>query len=97
MQPINRGGKVHNHHELNDNILSRDMQNKQFKAHGMSNRVDLPHLITQESVSPVRMCSIFNEDAARNEERIEAEICHLNSESTRVLEKVTKHMRVFMY
>ena len=36
-----------------------------------------------------------NEDARKNEERIEAEeICHLTSES-RVLEKVTHHMSVF--
>ena len=61
----------------------------------MSNRVDLPHVITQEPDGPVRMCSIFtNEAVKRNEERIETEIYHLNSES-RVTEKVTKHMSVF--
>ena len=40
------------------------------------------------------MCSIFNEAAKRNEERIETEIYHLNSES-RVIEKVTKHLSIF--
>ena len=40
------------------------------------------------------MCSIFNEAAKRNEERIETEIYHLNFES-RVIEKVTKHRSVF--
>ena len=62
----------------------------------MSNRVDLPHVITQEPDGPVRMCSIFtNEAAKRNEERIETEIYHLNYES-RVIEKVTKHMSVLL-
>ena len=46
LQANNRGGKVHNHHEFDDNILLRDVQTGQFKARGMSNRVDLP--ITQE-------------------------------------------------
>ena len=59
LQANNRGGKVHNnHHEFDDNILLRDAQNGQFKACGMSNRVDLP--ITQEPIGPVRICSIFN-------------------------------------
>ena len=40
------------------------------------------------------MRSIFNEAAKRNEERIEAEIEHLNSGS-RVLEKIITHMSVF--
>ena len=72
LQANNRGGKVHTHHEFNDNILLKDIQNEQFKARGMSNRVDLP--ITQEPVNLVRMCSIFNEAAKRNEERIETGI-----------------------
>ena len=70
------------------------MQNEQFKARGMSNRVGSPHVITQEPVGPVRICSIFNEDTKRNEERVETEIYHLNSEP-RVIEKVTKHTSVF--
>lgn len=94
MQPINRRGIVQNRHELNDNILLRDIQNEQFKDRGMSNRVDLPGEITQEHIGPVRMRSVLNQAAERNEERKQAEIEHLDC-GARVLEKVTRHMSVF--
>jgi Ti-type conjugative transfer relaxase TraA len=94
MQPINRRGIIQNRHELNDNILLRDIQNEQFKARGMSNRVDLPGVITQEHIGPIRMRSVLNEAAARNEERRIAEIEHLNNGAA-VLDKVTSHISVF--
>ena len=94
LQPVIANGVVQNVEELQDSLLIREIQNEQFKARGMSNRVDLPHEMKHEHVGPVRMRSIFNEAAKRNEERVEAEINHLNS-GARVLEKVTKHMSVF--
>ena len=94
LQPVILNGMVQNVEELQDSLLMREIQNEQFKARGMSNRVDLPGELKQEHVGPVRMRSIFNEAERRNEERREAEIEHLNSGS-RVLEKVTKHMSVF--
>lgn len=94
LQPVIVGKVVQNVEELQDSLLMRDIQNAQFKARGMSNRADLPGEITQEHVGAVRMRSVFNEAAQRNEERKEAEIELLNS-GVRVLEKVTKHMSVF--
>lgn len=72
----------------------KDIINNYFKEKGLENRVDAISLNPQEHVGPVRMRSIFNEAAKRNEERRETEIEHLNS-SSRILEKVTKHMSVF--
>jgi len=94
LQPINRKGIVQNSHELNDNILLRDIQNEQFKARGMSNRVDLPGELTQEHIGPVRMRSVLNQAVDRNEERRLTNIENLNS-GKRLLEKVTHHMSVF--
>ncbi len=94
LQPVIINGMVQNIEELQDSLLMREIQNEQFKARGMSNRVDLPGELTQEHIGPVRMRNIFNEAAQRNEERREAEIEHLDS-GVRVLEKVTKHMSVF--
>ena len=94
LQPVIINGMVQNIEELQDSLLMREIQNEQFKARGMSNRVDLPGELKQEHVGPVRMRSIFNAAAQRNEERREAEIEHLNS-GVRVLEKVTKHLSVF--
>lgn len=68
--------------------------NNYFKKLGLENRVDTISINPHEHVGAVRMRSIFNEAAKRNEERVEAEINHLNS-GARVLEKVTKHMSVF--
>ncbi len=68
--------------------------NNYFKKLGLESRVDTISLNPQEHIGPVRMRSIFNEAARRNEERKESEIEYLNSGS-RVLEKVTKHMSVF--
>ena len=72
----------------------RDIINNYFKKLGLENRVDTISINPHEHVGAVRMRSIFNEAAKRNEERVEAEINHLNS-GARVLEKVTKHMSVF--
>ena len=83
-----------NHIKIQGTIAWTEIQNGLFRENGLDLRVDLPHTITQEHVGPVRMRSIFNEAAKRNEERVEAGINHLNS-GARVLEKVTKHMSVF--
>lgn len=72
----------------------KDIINNYFKEKGLDNRVDAISINSQEHVGPVRMRSILNEAARRNEERREAEIEYLNS-GVRVLEKVTKHMSVF--
>lgn len=94
LQPINRGGVVQNIEELQDSLLIRDIQNEQFKARGMPNRVDLPHEIKQEHIGPVRMRSVLNQAVMRNEERRIAEIEHLSTGAA-VLDKVTRHMSVF--
>ena len=72
----------------------KDIINNYFKEKGLENRVDAISLNPHEHVGAVRMRSIFNEAAKRNEERKEAEIEILNS-GVRVLDKVTKHMSVF--
>ncbi len=94
LQPVNINGVVQNVEELQDSLLIRDIQNEQFKARGMSNRVDLPGEIKQEHIGPVRMRSIMNEAVHRNEARKEANIEHLNN-GHRVIERVTAHMSVF--
>ena len=92
LQPKVINGKVMD--ETQDSITLTKIQNDLFKEEGLALRVDLPGKLTQEHVGSVRMRSIFNEAARRNEERKEAEIEHLNS-GVRVLEKVTKHLSVF--
>jgi len=92
LQPKVINGKVMD--ETQDSIAWTKIQNDLFQEKGLALRVDVPHTITQEHVGAVRMRSVFNEAAKRNEERVEAEIEHLNS-GNRVLEKVTKHMSVF--
>lgn len=72
----------------------RDIINGYFKELGLSNRVDSIGTITQEHIGPVRMRSVLNQAAERNEERKQAEIEHLDC-GARVLEKVTRHMSVF--
>ena len=73
---------------------TRDVINNYFKELGLENRVDLIGTIGQEHIGPLRMRSVLNQAADRNEERRIAEIEHLNSGS-RVLDKVTRHMSVF--
>ena len=92
--PQIKKGLVIDKEDFDNGVIWRDVQNDDYKARGMSNRVDLPGELTQEHIGPVRMRNIFNEASQRNEERREAEIEHLNSGS-RVLEKVTKHLSVF--
>ena len=94
IQPINRKGIVQNIHELNDNILLRDIQNEQFKARGMPNRVDLAGEFTQEHIGPIRMRSILNEGVIRNEERKFANIESLKTGAD-VIDRVTKYASVF--
>lgn len=72
----------------------KDIINNYFKEKGLENRVDTISLNPHEHVGAVRMRSVLNEAAKRNEERRESEIEHLNN-GMRVLEKVTKHMSVF--
>lgn len=92
--PQIRNGLVTNKEDFDNGIIWRDVQNDYYKACGMSNRVDLPGILTQEHIGPVRMRSVFNEAAKRNEDKKEAEIEHLNS-GDRVVNKVAKHMSVF--
>ena len=80
--------------ETKDSIAWTNMQNKHYRDYGLIIRVDLPYEITQEHVGPVRMRSVFNRAAERNEERRIANIKYLNS-GKRVLEHVSKHMSVF--
>ena len=68
--------------------------NNYAKRMGYETRVDVISLNPQEHVGPMRMRSVMNAAAERNEERRVAEIEHLNS-GARVLKKVTKNMSVF--
>ena len=72
----------------------KDVINNYFKELGLENRVDSISLNPAEHIGPVRMRSIFNEAAKRNEERRVSELEHLKS-GREVLEKVTRHMSVF--
>ena len=98
LEPQVRGGRdntyVKSKEATNLGKLWSVIQNDYFKKHGLDNRVDAISLSPQEHVGAVRMRSVFNEAARRNEERRETEVEHLNSGSG-VLDKVTKHMSVF--
>lgn len=73
---------------------ARDVINNYFKEMGLENRVDAISINSQEHVGAVRMRSIFNQAAQRNEERKEANIEHLSS-GARVLDSITRHISVF--
>jgi len=73
---------------------TRDVINNYFKELGLENRVDLIGTIGQEHIGPIRMRSVLNQAADRNEERRIAEIEHL-SNGAAVLDKVTSHISVF--
>jgi Ti-type conjugative transfer relaxase TraA len=80
--------------ETKDSIAWTNIQNEFFKEHGLDLRVDVPGVITQEHIGPVRMRSVMNAAVVRNEERRIAEIEHLNNGQA-LLDKVTLHMSVF--
>jgi hypothetical protein len=80
--------------ETKDSIAYTAIQNNFFKENGLDLRCDLPNEITQEHIGPVRMRSIFNEAAKRNEARKEANTRYLNN-GQKVLKRVTAHMSVF--
>jgi hypothetical protein len=71
-----------------------EVQNDIFKNHGLENRVDSVGINPQEHIGPIRMRSVLNQAADRNEAKRIAEIEHLNNGSA-VLDKVTNHMSVF--
>jgi len=72
----------------------KDVINDYFKSLGLENRVDSIGINPQEHIAPIRMRSVLNQAADRNEERRIAEIEHLNN-SAAVLDKVTSHISVF--
>jgi Ti-type conjugative transfer relaxase TraA len=92
--PQIRNGLVVDKEDFNNGALWRDVQNDEYKARGMPNRVDLPGKLTQEHIGPVRMRSVMNEAVHRNEERKESNIEYLSSGS-RLIERVTDHVSVF--
>jgi hypothetical protein len=94
LQPVILNGYIQNKHDLDNGVMWRDVQNDDYKARGMPNRVDLPGELTQEHIGPVRMRSVLNQAVERNDDRRLANIEHLNS-GQRLLEKVTHHMSVF--
>jgi len=92
--PQIRNNLVIDKEEFDNSVMWRDIQNDDYKARGMPNRVDLPGELTQEHIGPVRLRSVLNQAVERNEDRRIANIEHLNS-GARLLEKVTHHMSVF--
>lgn len=68
--------------------------NRYFEKLGLENRVDAISMLPKEHVGPVRMRSVLNQAANRNEEKRIAEIEYLSS-GNKVLDKVTVHMSVF--
>ena len=89
-----KNGFAQDKEDHNNGVLWRDVQNDDYKARGMLNRVDAIGKSPQEHIGPVRMRSVMNAAVHRNEERKEANIKYLNS-GVRVLESVTRHMSVF--
>ena len=73
---------------------TRDIINDYFKELGLENRVDAIGILPQEHIGPIRMRSVLNQAAERNEERRIAEIEHL-SDGAKVIDKVTRHLSVF--
>lgn len=73
---------------------AKDVINDYFKELGLENRVDEISVIPQEHIGPVRMRSILNEAANRNEERVIANI-ELLKDGSDVLERVSKCSSVF--
>lgn len=72
----------------------KDVINDYFKSLGLENRVDSIGINPQEHIAPIRMRSVLNQAADRNEERRIAEIEHLNNGAA-VLDKVISHISVF--
>lgn len=98
LDPQVRGGRANTYVKSNEEInlgkLWASVQNQIFKNHNLENRVDSIGVNVQEHIGPIRMRSVLNEAAARNEERRLAEIEHL-SNGAALLDKVTGHMSVF--
>ena len=94
LQPEVKYGKVQKTIEIDNHIFYRNVLNDKFEGWGLELRADLPGLITQEHIGPVRMRSVMNAAVGRNEERRIAEIEHLNNGQA-LLDKVTCHMSVF--
>ncbi|MFU7500850.1 MAG: AAA family ATPase, partial [Candidatus Tisiphia sp.] len=94
LQPKVLNGYVQKSIEIDNHNFYRKVLEDKIKEWGVDIVVDLPGEITQEHIGPVRMRSVLNQAAERNEERKKGEIEHLDCGS-RVLEKVTRHMSVF--
>ena len=98
LDPQVRGGRTNTYVKSNEEInlgkMWEEVQNDIFKNHGLENRVDTIGINPQEHVGAVRMRSVLNQAADRNEAKRIAEIEHLNNGSA-VLDKVTNHMSVF--
>jgi Ti-type conjugative transfer relaxase TraA len=94
LQPEVRFGKVQKTADIDNHNFYRQVLDDKFKEWGLELRADLPGEITQEHIGPIRMRSVMNQAAERNEERRIAEIAHLSSGAS-VLDKVTRHMSTF--
>ena len=73
---------------------TRDVINDYFKELGLSNRVDATGILPQEHIGPVRMRSVLNQAADRNEEKRVANIEHLKS-GQGVIDKITCNSSIF--
>jgi len=98
LDPQVRGGRTNTYVKSNEEInlgkLWATVQNQIFKNHNLENRVDSIGVKVQEHIGPIRMRSVLNEAASRNEERRLAEIEHLSNGAC-LLDKVTRSMSVF--
>lgn len=72
----------------------KDIINDYFRTLGLSNRVDATGILPQEHIGPVRMRSVLNQAADRNEEKRVANIEHLKS-GQGVLDKITCNSSIF--
>jgi Ti-type conjugative transfer relaxase TraA len=98
LEPEVRGGRKNTYVKANaedkPGVVWTWLQNKYYQRHGLDLRVDLPGELTQEHVGPVRMRSVMNEAAMRNEEKAQANIENIKSGED-LIRKVTHHMSVF--
>ncbi|HJK87185.1 MAG TPA: AAA family ATPase [Candidatus Megaira endosymbiont of Nemacystus decipiens] len=98
LEPEIRGGRENTYvkSKLESNLgqLWSGIQNEVFRKHGLENRVDAIGLYPKEHVGPVRMRSVMNSAAARNEKirELETEILR---DASGLLQKVTNHKSVF--
>lgn len=80
--------------ETKDSIAYTNIQNDYYKECGLDLRVDLPGIIPQEHIGPVRMRSVMNAAVMRNEERRIANIEAIK-DGQDVIARITKGASIF--